>query len=199
MKYLLASTLLIALLASCGGEEKTEEKAPADTTAKVAARKMGELKIAFYSQDSMAVHFDYYRESDSILKAQQRSYETEAARQEKAYMDWANGIATKEQQGLLTENDIIRVQQEAQTRQAKIQEYQQAKAAELEKKFIDEMGAISKKIDKFSKDYCEANNLDMLIKRGVGGQFAYIHGSMDVTEEFVAYLNQAQEELISGN
>lgn len=197
MKYLLASTLFITLLTSCGSEEAKKET-PVDTTAKVEARKVGEMKIAFYDQDSMAIHFDYYRIADSTLKAQQFAFEGEVQRREKEYVAWAQRKDAEAQQGLLTENDMMRLQEEAQNRQAKLAEYQQNRGAELQKKMMDEMESISKKIDKFSNDYCEANNIDILIKRGVGGQFGYVHSSMDVTDEFIAYLNQEQENLITG-
>lgn len=199
MKYLLVSALFIGVLTSCGSEEKKpEKKEPIDTTAKVEARKMGELKIAYYYQDSMAVNFDYYRIADSTIKVEQINFEKEVARREQDYVNWAQAKDQQAQQGLISENDMIRLQEEAQAKQAQLAQYQQTKGAELESKYLKEMESIIAKIEKFSTDYCEANNIDMLIKRGTGGQFGYIHSSMDVTEEFVEYLNQAQEELITG-
>ncbi|NRA13225.1 MAG: hypothetical protein HRT57_14860, partial [Crocinitomicaceae bacterium] len=75
---------------------------------------------------------------------------------------------------------------------------QQTRGAEIQQKYGAEMDVLRKKVHQFSTEYCEANNIDILLKRAAGGQFGYIHTSMDVTTEFVAYVNQAQENLISG-
>ena len=199
MKYLVVSTLLTALLASCGGDaEIKKDEFKEDTTAKVQPRKTGELKIAFYSQDSMAIHFTTYRVADSLVQRDQLTFEREVQRRETEYVNWAQRKDGEAQKGLLTENDMARLQQEAQRRQAQLAEYQQKRGMEIQQKLAKEMDALMKKINQFSTEYCEANNIDILIKRGTGGQFGYVHSTMDVTAEFIAYMNQAQEKLISG-
>lgn len=199
MKYLLVSTLLIALLASCGGDgDDTIEKTPADTTAKVQPRKTGELKIAYYMQDSLAVNFEALRVVDSAFSRKQQQFEGELKRRESVYTSWAQQMEKKAQQGMLTENEIAQLSQEAQTRQTQMAQYQQSRGTELQQKYAKEMEVLTKKIDQFSTEYCMANNIDILLKHGLGGQVGYAHPSMDVTMEFMAYLNQAQEKLISG-
>jgi len=199
MKYLLASTLFITLLTSCGSDGDTKKEEPADTTAKVESRKMGEMKIAYYHQDSLMVHFDYYRTADSSFKVEQTKFQNEIKRREEAYVNWATRKDNEAKQGLLSENDMMNLQQEAQNRQQALAQYQQTRGAELEEKLMKETESISKKIEKFSAQYCEENNIDILLQHSPGGQFTFIHPSMDVSKEFCSYLNQEQENLISGN
>jgi Skp family chaperone for outer membrane proteins len=199
MKYVFVSTLLIALLASCGGDgDATADKKTVDTTAKVQPRKTGELKIAFYMQDSLAIHFEALRVVDSAISREQQRFEDEIKRRETAYTNWVQQKESQAQQGMLTENDMAQLSQDAQTKQAQLAQFQQSRGTELQQKYAKEMEVLAKKIDKFSTEYCEANNIDILLKHGAGGQVGYAHPSMDVTMEFIAYLNQAQERLISG-
>ena len=72
----LAVVALSALVFSCG-EKKKEDK---DTTPKVGAVNSNGLKIAFYSQDSLATSFDYYVEMDSLMKKKQINFQTEIGR-----------------------------------------------------------------------------------------------------------------------
>ncbi|MFT6981704.1 MAG: outer membrane protein [Crocinitomicaceae bacterium] len=199
MKYAVVSTLLIALLASCGGDgEDKKEETKEDTTAKVQPRKTGELKIAYYINDSLVANFEALRAVDSVFLIKQQQFEGEVKGRENDYNSWIQQKENKAKQGLLTENEIAQLSQEAQTRQAQMAQFQQSRGTELQQKYAKEMEVLTKKIDQFSTEYCTANNIDILLKHGLGGQVGYAHPSMDVTMEFVAYLNQAQEKLISG-
>lgn len=199
MKYLLVSTLFIALLASCGGDtDVKKDEYKVDTVAKVQPRKTGELKIAFYMQDSLALNFEALQVVDSAYSQKQQQFENELKRRESVYTNWAQQMEKKAQQGMLTENEIAQLSQEAQNRQTQMAQYQQSRGTELQQKYAKEMEVLTKKIDQFSTEYCMANNIDILLKHGLGGQVGYAHPSMDVTLEFIAYLNQAQEKLISG-
>ena len=199
MKYVFVSTLLIALLASCGGDEDAStDKKPVDTAAKVQPRKTGELKIAYYINDSLVANFEALRAVDSVFLRKQQQFEGEIKRRETDYSNWIQQKENKANQGLLTENEIAQLSQEAQTRQAQMAQFQQSRGTELQQKYAKEMEVLTKKIDQFSTEYCTANNIDILLKHGLGGQVGYAHPSMDVTMEFIAYLNQAQEKLISG-
>lgn len=200
MKYLVASLFLIGFLTACGEkEDKKEEAAAVDTTVNVQPRKAGELKIAFYYQDSIATGFEFYMSSEASLQKLQAEFEAEVKRQETAYVNWANAMDSKAKQGLLTDNEIGQLQVTAQQKQQSMAEYQQVKGAELQQKLLKEMEVLDKKISAFSDKFCQENNIDILLKQAPGGHLTYIHGSMDVTKEFVGFLNQEQKNLISGN
>jgi hypothetical protein len=52
---------------------------------------------------------------------------------------------------------------------------------------------IGKKIEAAGKKYCEKHKIDLLLVQSAGSQFNYINPTMDVTKEFIAFLNQEQE------
>jgi hypothetical protein len=45
------------------------------------------------------------------------------------------------------------------------------------------------------KKYCEKHQIDILLMHGDGGQINYINGRMDVTTEFVNFLNENQAQI----
>lgn len=197
MKFSVKSTLLLVstalLLASCGGDKNKEEKA--DTTANVETRKTGELKIAYYSQDSLFLYFDYYVERDSIMTAKGLAFQNQL---QKKSSELENYIASKDQQarqGLLSEVEVMQVQQTIQQRQAELMRFQEEQGSKIEQETVKELETIGNKIKLFGQQYAEENGIDILLVKADGGQINYIHSSMDVTKEFTEYLNQKQAEL----
>jgi hypothetical protein len=45
------------------------------------------------------------------------------------------------------------------------------------------------------KKYCEKHQIDLLLMHGAGGQINFINPSMDVTSEFVNFLNENQAQI----
>ena len=45
------------------------------------------------------------------------------------------------------------------------------------------------------KKYCEIHQIDILLMHGKGGQLNYISETMDVTKEFIQFLNENQKEI----
>jgi Skp family chaperone for outer membrane proteins len=95
----------------------------------------------------------------------------------------------------LSENEQVQIQQNAQRMEGELMQYQQNEGARLENETMKKLEAISKKIESLGKKFCELNNIDIMLINGPGGQINYINGSMDVTKEFAAYLNQNQAEI----
>lgn len=181
------------MLTSCGGEKKTEDKV--DTTANVETRKTGELKIAYYSQDSLFLHFEYYVERDSVMTAKGLAFQNQL---QKKSSELENYIASKDQQarqGLLSEVEVMQVQQTIQQRQAELMRFQEEQGSKIEQETVRELEAIGNKIKLFGQQYAEENGIDILLVKAEGGQINYIHSSMDVTKEFTEFLNQKQAEL----
>lgn len=196
MKYLLASTLLIMLLTSCGGSGEDNKKESSESTIpKVEARKAGDLKIAFYISDSLANNFDFYKEmevsmnkKESVfqgkLKAMQNELEAYSAKQQKLL-----------EQGLLTENQVLKVQESIQKKQQEIMQVQQVEGTKLQEETISISRALGNKVKAFGKEFCLANNIDILFQDAEVGQLTYISESFDVTKEFTAYVNAAENKL----
>jgi hypothetical protein len=186
-----ASLLGITLFASCG-----EKPAPKkDTTPKVAVRSLGGLKIAYYSNDSIKANFEYFVKEEGIIKKKQKAFESEVERRTKAYEAFITKKDAEARGGLLSQNEITQVQQRAQEMQNQIMQYQQTEGAKIEELAMKSLETVNKKIEALGKKYCEKHQIDILLMHGEGGQINYINSRMDVTSEFVNFLNENQAQI----
>jgi Skp family chaperone for outer membrane proteins len=192
MKQIVTFTAIAVFALSACGENKKDKKAE---PAKVEQRQAGTLKIAFYDQDSLKLYFQYYKEQDSIFERKQVGFQREVERMSKEYQEFLQRNDERARQGLLSQIQIQKIQEEAAGRERKIVEYQQSTGARLEKETYTKLEEIGKKIDTYSKMYCEENNLDILLIRAKGGQLAYMSPTMDVTKSFIDYLNEYEVEI----
>lgn len=192
----IVSITLLAVMSSCAGDKDgvTDEKS---TTPTIEARSKGDLKIAFYVQDSLATQFEYYQIQDSIVSKKQLAFQKELNRRQSDLQSYVMRNEEKARNGLLTQNEMMQIQQVAQNKEADLMRYQQEKGGEIERESMDIMSAITNKISTFSAEFCEKNNIDILLVYGQGGQVGYMNSAMDVTSEFTQYLNDAQDKLES--
>jgi outer membrane protein len=193
MKSLIFSVSLIGitLFASCG-----EKPAPKkDTTPKVAVRSLGGLKIAYYSNDSIKANFEYFVKEEGFIKKKQKAFEAEVERRTKAYEAFITKKDAEARGGLLSQNEITQVQQRAQEMQNQIMQYQQTEGAKIEELAMKSLETVNKKIEALGKKYCEKHQIDILLMHGEGGQINYINSRMDVTTEFVNFLNENQAQI----
>lgn len=179
------------VLASCGKNEAKEE----NTVPNVEPKEIGQLKIAYYDSDSLKKYFDYYREQDSIVTKKQLSFQKEVERRTKEYQDYIVRNDEKARSGLLSQNEVMQIQQRIQQMEASLMKYQQEEGSRLENETLSKLEEISKKINVLGKQFSEENKIDILLINGQGGQLNYISPDMDVTKEFVAYLNQHQQDI----
>jgi Skp family chaperone for outer membrane proteins len=191
MKKIIIATLLTGVFISCGKSDKKE----ASVTPKVEARDMKGLKITYYNSDSLKVYFDFLKREEAIVTKKQKAFQGEVQRRTKEYQNYIVRNNEKLQNGLLSENEQVQIQQNAQRMEGELMQYQQNEGARLENETMKKLEAISKKIESLGKKFCELNNIDIMLINGPGGQINYINGSMDVTKEFAAYLNQNQAEI----
>jgi outer membrane protein len=187
--FLMASVALVMI--SCGGREEKKES----TVPKVQVRKMGSIKIAYYNSDSLKVGYDYYREQDSIVTKKQLAFQREVEKRTKEYQNFIVRNEEKARSGLLSQNEMMQIQQKVQQMEADLMRYQQEEGAKLENETVRKLEDISNKIEALGKKFSEENKIDILLIHGKGGQINFITPSMDVTKEFVAFLNQNQEDI----
>lgn len=188
MKKLLGISLITAL-AACGGQTEKESTQP-----KVEARKAGELKIAYYDQDSVSKYFEYFKMEDSLIKQKQIVFQKEVERRTRDLQDYVVQQERKNQSGLLSQNDLMQIQQTIQKREQSLMQYQQEEGGKIESEAIDKMNTINNRVKLFSKEFCEKNNIDILLIYSPMAPINYIEPGMDVTKEFTAYLNERQDE-----
>lgn len=188
----LAVFAIALVIAACGSKETKNSES---TAAKVESRNSGGLKIAYYNQDSLKMHFEYYREKDSIVTKKQLAFQKELQRRSSELQNYIIRNDERARGGLLSENEIMQIQQTVQQREAEIMDFQQREGAKLEEETFRELEVIGNKIEHFGKKYCEENEIDILLVMAPGGQINYISPSMDVTKEFTQYLNENQAAL----
>lgn len=186
-----ASILGVSLFTSCGDKPAAKK----DTTPKVAVRSLGGLKIAYYSNDSIKTNFDYFVKEEGIIKKKQKAFESEVERRTKAYEAFITKKDAEARGGLLSQNEIAQVQQRAQEMQNQIMQYQQTEGAKIEELAMKSLETVNKKIEALGKKYCEKHQIDILLMHGEGGQINYINSRMDVTSEFVNFLNENQAQI----
>ncbi len=194
------TTLKIALLglviASCGEKKQEKVKVVENTTPHIEVQKVGELKIAYYDQDSMKLNFEYYKQQEKIVESKQIAFNKslEAKRTEgQAYLDT---YTRRAQNNELSQDDMKAYEENLQKMENSILQYQQTEGAKLEQETNKRLETIGNKIQSFSKKYCLENNIDILVVYSkVGGQIGYINPSMNVTKEFTAYLNQNENQI----
>jgi outer membrane protein len=188
--FVMVSIILFSY--SCGTETKKEKK---DTLPKVDVRNTNGLKIAYYRNDSIKEKFEFYKREDLAVTKKQKAFQSELERRSKEYENFVQRKDQEARSGLLSENEIMLAQQKAQQMQASIMQYQQTQGAKIEEETMKKLESINKKIEALGKKYCELHGIDILLINGEGGQLNYINPSMDVTTEFINYLNENQDQI----
>jgi len=193
MKKIIVIALGMALTTlSCS--EKKSEKVVIDTKPTVPVIRENGLKIAYYNQDSLKNGFAFYKKMDNLVKNKQIQFQKQL---EKKQMDLQSYLVANDElakKGQLSDLQLQTVQAEAQRREQEIYAFQQNQGGSIEKQTLELMDKIYKKIEEASKKYCEMHNIDMLLVQASGSQFNYINPTMNVTKEFIGFLNQEEKK-----
>lgn len=192
----IVSIAVLAVMTSCSGDGK-ETAGEESVTPNVEVRSKGDLKIAYYVQDSITTQFTFYRTQDSLISKKQLAFQRELQRRQADLQDYVTRNEANARNGLLTQNQMGQIQQVAQNKEGELMQYQQQRGGELEMESMDVMSVITNKISTFSKEFCEKNDIDILMVYAQGGQVGFVNESMNVTAEFTTYLNEAQAKLES--
>lgn len=185
-----APVLLLAIAFSCGEKEKKAE----NTVPNVPIIKNG-LKIAYYVQDSLQENYVYFKKVEKEIKDKQNKLEGELKRRQTSLENYIQTSTESDRAGLLSDIDRQRISQEAQQREQGIYQYQQTEGMRLQEEANKILEVINNRIKAAAKKYCEMHKIDVLLVDGQGGQLAYVSDKMDVTKEFVVYVNEFQADL----
>lgn len=188
--YIIASSLI---LLSCSNESEKETElvssAPVDTLEKDTSG----LVIAFYFNDSLKEGFTYYKNIDEDVSRKNLAFQNELKRKTNNLENFVSKKGAEAQQGLLSENEILKIQQKAQRMEAELMQYQQQEGAQLEAEVMRKLTDINNKVISFGKKFSEENGIDLLMGYADGGQINYVNPSMDVTRAFIDFLNKEQK------
>jgi Skp family chaperone for outer membrane proteins len=192
IKVLFIGLLAVILTTGCSNREEIKNE---NIKTNISTRELGELKIAYYEQDSMKLHFKYYKEQDSIFTRRQLEFQNKLAAKRKQMETYYVNFMQRAQNNELSQIESEGYQRNLQKQEAEIMTYQEKEGGRLEQETLKKLEEVSKKIQKFSEEFCELNKIDILIVHAPGGQFNYISSEMNVTNEFVAFLNKKQLEI----
>ena len=192
LKTVIVSISCLLFIVSCNNKQEVKVE---NTKTNVSSRKLGELKIAYYVQDSMKLHFEYYKEQDSIFSKRQLAFQSKIAEKRKQMETYYMNFMKRVQNNELSQVESEGYQRNLQNQEAELIKFQEQEGGKLEQETLKKFEEVSKKIEKFSEDFCNQNNIDLLIIHAPGGQFNYISPEMNVTEEFIAFLNKSQQEI----
>lgn len=195
MRLILAIGVAL-VLGACGEKNEVEKN---DTSSQVrvegSPQDMGGMKVAFYNLDSLKTMYSYFREQDSIITIDGLNFQRELERRGANLQSFITKNEANIQKGLMSQDDIMKIQQQAQQRQEIIMQYQQSVGGDIEKRGYDVMEIIGNRLQEYGGKFSEDKGIDILMVYTKGGQFNYINGSLDVTKEFTDYLNEQQDEM----
>ncbi len=184
--YICLSTLLITT--SCA--EKKEPKKIENTKPSVPVIRTEGLKIAYYDQDSLKLQYEYFVKMEKISMKKQQTIQAQLINKERDLQNYINTNEQLVQQKQLSDMQIQEAQMEVQRRNQELYQMQQTQGAKLENETMSLLNMLGKKIEDAGKKYCETHKIDILLVKSAGSQYNYIHPSMNVTKEFIAFLNQ---------
>lgn len=194
MKKIIALVIVSSfIIIGCG--DKKKENSQAGEPVKVEQKNSGSLKIAFYNQDTLKSQFKFYKEQDLAMQKKQMAFQKEVEKMSKEYQDFISSYDQQAKQGLLSQVQIQGIQQKAAEKEQRIMKYQQENGERLENETMERLDVIGKKLEAYSKQFSEENKIDILLTHAKGGQIAYITPGMDVTNAFIEFLNQHEDEI----
>lgn len=191
MKHFFIIAVVAATIAACGSDKKTDSSGNTN----VAPVKAGELKIGFFNSDSIPNHFDYHKSETAKLEVEAKKLEAKAAKLQSDYQNLANeyqrGLSTNtlsDNQKMSFENRLGKMQQDMQL-------FQQNTMGEYQQKELKSTEILMNKIADYSASFAKEKGFSMFFVRGQGSGVAYADPGMDMTDEFIKYMNEKEKEL----
>ena len=190
--YIIALSLIIL---SCSNKSEKETAPEPPVSVSTIEKDTSGLVIAFYFNDSLKEGFTYYKNIDEDVSRKNLAFQTELQRRTANLENFVSKKGAEAQQGLLSENEIMKIQQKAQRMEAELMEYQQREGGKLEAEVMRKLTDINNKVISFGKKFSEANGIDLLMGYADGGQINYANPSMNVTRAFIDFLNKEQKQI----
>ena len=184
---------VVLLIMSCG--DSKEKQKVIEKQVNLVSQDSSDFIIAFYYNDSIKTGFDYYRKIEANLNSRQVSYQSQIQSKTQKYQNYVTKKQKDIQAGLLSENEMMQVQQKAAEMEQDIVQYQQREGARLEEDMLKNLESINKKLEAFGKLFSENHGIDILMGYSSGQQINYISPQMNVTSSFIDFLNNEQKKL----
>lgn len=189
------------LLACNSNKEKEEDKKKEKTITNksivpiIQSKDSAGLKIAHYNTDTLQEKYVFFKTEYDKMKTKKKSVENELLKKQSDLQKFVERNEERAQKGLLSQNQLAELQDKLQKMQQEYAIFEQKKTIEMQNDFEQLASLMSKNIDAYAKEFCELNNIDILLQSGTSSQLDYINPSMNATNEFINYLNQKQANI----
>jgi len=193
-KKIITSSVIALSLTACSDDVNNikQLKNKVDSEMKNNSVSNNDLNIAFYHQDSMKLYFKYYKQQDSIFTKKNIDFQNKVASKRKSMESYYMNFMRRAQNNELSQVESEAYQRNLQNQEAELIQFQETEGGRLEGETLKMYDQISKKINNFSAKFCEDRGIDILLVQAVGGQFNYISNQLDVTNDFIDFLNESQ-------
>lgn len=181
MKSLGLALIAIAVLSACGGKKEAGSNA-------------NDMKIVFYIKDSVATHFDYFKDSQAEIEKMEQEVGAKANALQQEYAKYGNEYQTKMSQGLLSKNGEAFYTKKIQELQLEMTSLEQTEGAELNKKAEAFQKALLEKLDKYSEEYAADHKINLFLAKEKMGSIIYADSALDVTMDFIKYMNDQEKK-----
>jgi Skp family chaperone for outer membrane proteins len=181
------------MFSSCGDKDGKEEIRSKQVN--VISKDSSGLVLAFYNYDSLKLRFEYYKNVEDQLASSQTSLQNKYQAKTVKYQNYVTKKRKEIEDGLLSQNETIQVQQKAAQMEQEIIEFQQRETAQLEAEMIQNFSEINNKVESFGKIFSKLYGIDVLFQYSKGQQINYINPTMNVTTDFINFLNLEQQKL----
>ena len=196
--YLFAAVSFAVMLASCKSSTNGTDPGvdSVSISKKMANDSISGVVIAYYIQDSISQGFNFYRQIDSILKSKEKEFEVTLRAKYEGYQKFEESVRKKMEAGEITGFQLDELQREAVAKQESIANYERQRGGELQQESMEYTTVLMNKISEAGREFSEENGIDLFFFYQKGGQITYISDAMDVTQQFINYLNKREDELM---
>ena len=152
------------------------------------------MSIAYYIKDSIPGNFTYYKEMQADLDARAKEFEAKMiAIQQEGQRMMAN-YQRKMQAGLLSANAAAVEEQKIAKKQEQMQVLEQTDGAAIQQDSYERNLELIEKMEKYGKEYAGTHGYSIFFGRESAGQILYIDSTMNVTMDFIEYMNKREAE-----
>lgn len=192
-KTLLIIGLLATTLVACNDNKKKESNETVETSSNSEG-----MNIAFYVQDSVPNQFEFYKTTQAELEAKAQAFQNKLIQLQNEYQSLGGEFQRKVQANVLSQNQIQAYQQRIANKEAQIMQVQQNEGGKLEQEQFEGNVLLINKIEEYAQDFAKQNGYTIFLSKSTGGNVMFVDSSMDVTTEFIAFMN-AQEEALNNS
>jgi outer membrane protein len=193
MQYMNKLIIGFAALAIIGCGEKSSKEEKEDP--KVEIKSVGDLTIAYYEMDKIATDFEFYVDTQKDLEKKKKAMDDKLIVQQKAYESAAIALQNGMNSNTLSPNQAEAYQIKMRKAEEETFRIQQGEGLSLEKESMNANEVLMNKIEKYAKEFAEKNKIKLFLSKAVGGQVAYVDSTFNMTDPFIKYMNDQEDEI----